>query len=144
MLLGMHATVPAPVWAEAHGAPATHLLGCVNRWRQLTRVTQYDKLPTFDIALNILEAWSEDSRLGKSAMNALWQSPRHSDLMASLEDLHQTQLAEIQGRARVYSGNSPPAAIPWNDGAWAPLPADLVKQLADQDAALSISEKSKK
>jgi hypothetical protein len=136
VVFGTLALNPAPVWSEPHKSPDKHLFGCINKWKQLTRITQYDKLPAFDIAINILESWSEDSRLSKEAMLALWSSPKHSSLMTAIHQLTQAQINAIQGQSRTYASSSPPANIPWNDGNWAPLPDDLVKQLQAQEQAL--------
>lgn len=137
VIIGMHSINPAPVWNEPHAAPEKHLYGCVKKWQQLSRLTEYDKLESFNVVLNIFEAWAEDSKIGKSVMNSLWNSNKYSELQTSLQDLKNNRLNSIIGSSRNYMGSSPPRDIPWNDSNWAPLPSDLVAQLQAQRDALN-------
>jgi hypothetical protein len=105
-------------------------------------LTQYDKLPALNLALEVLGGWSEDIRSERAAMNALWHSPRLSQLNDSIEKLENARLEELRGQMRQPISNGPPPAMAWNEGAWAPLPADLQKQLAAQEAALSALQKN--
>jgi hypothetical protein len=142
VVIGMHGHAPAPMWTEPHDTPSPTLLGCVGRWTQLTRLTQYDKLPAFGLALEVLARWSEDIRSERAAMQALWQSPRLSQLNESTLKLGAARMEELQGQMRQPIGNGPPPLMAWNEGAWAPLPADLQRQLAAEDAALAAAPKS--
>lgn len=141
VVIGLHGSAPAPIWTDPHEAPSPTLLGCVGRWTQLTRLTQYDKLPAFGLAIEVLNRWSEDTRSERAAMKALWRSPRLSQLNESISSLEQARMEELRGRMRQPSSDRPPN-IAWNEGAWAPLPADLQKQLAAEEAALSDVRKS--
>lgn len=141
VVIGLHGSGPAPIWTEPHASPSPTLLGCVGRWTQLTRLTQYDKLPAFGLALEVLNRWSEDIRSERAAMDALWRSPRLSLLNASIASLEQARIEELRGQLRAPSSERPPN-VAWNEGAWAPLPEDLQKQLAAEEAALTASRKN--
>lgn len=141
VVIGLHGSAPAPIWTEPHEAPAPALLGCVCRWTQLTRLTQYDKLPAFGLAIEVLNRWSEDIRSERAAMKALWQSPRLSQLNESISSLEKALIEELGGQIRRPSSDRPPN-IAWNEGAWAPLPEDLQKQLAAEEAAVDAFRKN--
>lgn len=138
IVIGLHSLLPAPIWTEAHQAPSANLYGCVKSWKSLTLITQYDKVDAFNIALEVLDRWSQDPRTESTAMEALWNSPRISELNESIAKLNGAIEQEILGGIKTFKndGNAPPSYAAWNDQAQAALPEDLVRNLEAQAKAL--------
>lgn len=138
IVIGLHSLMPAPIWTEAHQPPSQNLYGCVKAWKSLTLITQYDKVAAFDVALEVLDRWSQDIRTESVAMEALWDSPRLTELNESLQKLNKQVEQEILGGMKTFSndGTAPPSYAAWNDGAQAELPADLQASLKAQERAL--------